>query len=111
MRFTQTLKNNVIQRNIKWMELATHKEIVNPPKRSRTSPYPNSQQISSDGHVGVNLNDDNDDIKEIRPPPPPMGRDKTKARSKAKKKATSSSNSSIRTKRSARSEEMMTQMA
>ncbi|CAH1419632.1 unnamed protein product [Lactuca virosa] len=39
-----------------------------------------------------------------------MGRDKTKSRAKGKGKATSS-NSSVGTERSARSEEMMTQMA
>ncbi|CAH1452312.1 unnamed protein product [Lactuca virosa] len=38
-----------------------------------------------------------------------MGREKTKARAKGKEKATSS-NSSVGTERSARSEEMMTQM-
>ncbi|CAI9303548.1 unnamed protein product [Lactuca saligna] len=97
-----------VKRSIRWRELATHEEIVNLPKRSQTSSYLSSQ-VSSDGHVGSNLNDDNDDIEEIRPPPPPMGRDKTKVRVKGKGKTTSS-NSSVGTKRSARSEEMMTQM-
>ncbi|CAH1441578.1 unnamed protein product [Lactuca virosa] len=53
----------VVKRSIRWRELATHEEIANPPKRSRTSSYSSSQQVSSDGHVGVNLNDDNDDIE------------------------------------------------
>ncbi|CAH1445687.1 unnamed protein product [Lactuca virosa] len=69
----------VVKRSIRWRELARHEEIANPPKRSRTSSYSSSQQVSLDGHVDVNLNDDNDDIEEICPPPPPMGRDKTKA--------------------------------
>ncbi|CAH1447722.1 unnamed protein product [Lactuca virosa] len=90
------------KKNIRWRELATHEEIANPPKRNRTSSYSSLQQVSSDGHVGVNLNDDNDDIEKIRPPPPPIGRDKTKARAKGKGKATSS-NSSVGTKRLARS--------
>ncbi|CAH1415953.1 unnamed protein product [Lactuca virosa] len=77
----------VVKRSIRWRELATHEEIANPPKRSRTSSYSSSQQVSSDGHIGVNLNEDNDDIEEIHPPPPPMGRDKTKARAKGKGKA------------------------
>ncbi|CAI9290123.1 unnamed protein product [Lactuca saligna] len=100
----------VVKRSIRWKELATHEQIANPPKRSRTSSYSSSQQVLSDGHVGVNLNDDNDDIEEIRPPPPRMGRDKTKARAKGKGKATSS-NSSVGTERSARLKEMMTQTA
>ncbi|CAH1448139.1 unnamed protein product [Lactuca virosa] len=100
----------VVKRSIRWRELATDEEIANPPKRSRTSSYSSSQQVSSNDHVGVNLNDDNDDIEEIRPPPRPMGRDKTKARAKGKGKATSS-NSLVGTERSARSKEMMTQMA
>ncbi|CAH1450402.1 unnamed protein product [Lactuca virosa] len=99
----------VVNRNIRWRELATHEDIANLPKRSRTSSYSSSQQVSSDGRVGVNLNDDNDDIEEICPPPRPMGRDKTKARAKGKGKATSS-NSSVGTEQPARLEEMMTQM-
>ncbi|CAH1413468.1 unnamed protein product [Lactuca virosa] len=55
------------------------------------------------------LDDDDDDIEEIRLPPPLMGRDKTKARAIGEGKATSS-NSTVRTERSARSEEMITQM-
>ncbi|CAI9262604.1 unnamed protein product [Lactuca saligna] len=68
-----------VKRSIRWRELAINEEIANPPKRCRKFSYSSSQQVSLDGHVGINLNDDNDDIKEIRPPPPPMGRDKTKA--------------------------------
>ncbi|CAH1443410.1 unnamed protein product [Lactuca virosa] len=85
----------VVKINIRWRELATHEEITNPSKRSRTSSYWSSQQVSTDGHVGVNLND---------------GTTKARARGKGKG-TTTSSNSSIRTKRSTRSEEMMAQMA
>ncbi|CAH1429324.1 unnamed protein product [Lactuca virosa] len=99
----------VVKKIVRWRELATHEEIVNPSKRSRTSSYSSSQQVSSDGHVGINLNDDNDDIKKIRPPPRPMGMDKTKTRELGKGKATSS-NSSVGTERPARPEEMMEQM-
>ncbi|CAI9298350.1 unnamed protein product [Lactuca saligna] len=104
--------NEVVKRSIRWRKLATHEEITNPPKRSRASSYSNSQQVSLDGHVGVNLNDDKDDIVEIRPPSPPVRRGKTKAlaKGKGKRKATSS-NSSFGTERSARLEEMMTQIA
>ncbi|CAI9290798.1 unnamed protein product [Lactuca saligna] len=98
----------VVKRSIRWKELATHEEISNPPKRSQKYSYSRSQQVSSDGHVGVNLNDDDDNIEEIRPPPPPMGRDKTKARANGKRKAATSS-SLFRTEWSARSKEMMTQ--
>ncbi|CAH1419581.1 unnamed protein product [Lactuca virosa] len=99
----------VVKRSIRWTEFATHKKVANPPKRSRTSSYSSSKKVSSDCHVSVNLNDNNDDIEEICPPPPPMGRDKTKVRAKGQGKTTSL-NSSVGTERSARSEEMMTQM-
>ncbi|CAI9289505.1 unnamed protein product [Lactuca saligna] len=98
-----------VKRTIGWRELATHEEIANPLKRSRTSSYSSSQKASSDGHVGVNLNDVNGEIEEIRPPPPPMGRDKTKAQTRGKEKATSS-NSSVGTERPTRSEKMIAQM-
>ncbi|CAI9302764.1 unnamed protein product [Lactuca saligna] len=71
--------------------------------------------MSSDGHIGVDLNDDNDGIEEIRPPPRLVGRDNAKAQGKRKGKATSS-NSSIGTERSTMAEkmtaeEMVAQMA
>ncbi|CAI9261710.1 unnamed protein product [Lactuca saligna] len=99
----------VVKRSIRWTKLTTHEDIANPPKRSRTSSYSSSQQVTSDGHIGVNLNDDNNDIEEIHPPPPPMGIDKTKARVRGKGKATSS-NLSFGTERSTRSNEMITQI-
>ena len=71
--------------------------------------HTSSQQISPNGHIGVDLNDDNDDIEEKCLPSRPMGRDKAKAREKGKGKATSS-NSPIGIERSTRSEEMMAQM-
>ncbi|CAH1448811.1 unnamed protein product [Lactuca virosa] len=64
----------VVKRSLRWRELATHEEIANPPKRSRASSHSSSQQVSSDGHVGANLNDDDNDIEEIRLPPRLMGR-------------------------------------
>ncbi|CAH1445904.1 unnamed protein product [Lactuca virosa] len=86
----------VVKRNIRWKEFATHEDIANPPKRSRTSSYSSSQQISLDGHIGVDLNDDNGDIEELRLPLRPMGRDKAKARGKGKGKTTSSNRQSER---------------
>ncbi|CAH1425493.1 unnamed protein product [Lactuca virosa] len=65
--------------------------------------------MTSDGHIGIDLNDDNDEIEEIRPPPHPMGGDKEKDRAKGKGKTTSL-NSSVGTERSTRSVEMMAQM-
>ena len=90
-------------------ELATLEKKIKSSKRSETSSYSSLQQVSLDDHVGVNLNDDNNDTEEIRPPPPPMERDKTKARAKGKGKATSSK-FSTGAERSARLEEMMIQM-
>ncbi|CAH1411989.1 unnamed protein product [Lactuca virosa] len=77
----------VVKRSIRWKELATHEDIVNPPKRSWTSSYSSSQKMSSDGHIDVDFNDDNDDIEEIRPSPRPMGRYKAKVRAKGKMKS------------------------
>lgn len=59
-------------------------------KRSKTSES-GSYHVSSDGHIGVNLNDDVDEVEEVEPSPPPrpMGRD----RAKRKGKATSSTSS------------------
>ncbi|CAI9298721.1 unnamed protein product [Lactuca saligna] len=65
--------------------------------------------VTSSLPPGVNHNDNNDDIEEIRPPPPPMGMDKTKPRAREKGKVTSS-NLSVRTERSARSKKIMAQM-
>ncbi|KAI3680265.1 hypothetical protein L2E82_50490 [Cichorium intybus] len=59
-------------------------------KRSKTSES-GSYHVSSDGHIGVNLNDDVDEVEEVEPSPPPrpMGRD----RAKRKRKAISSTSS------------------
>ncbi|CAI9259803.1 unnamed protein product [Lactuca saligna] len=61
--------------------------------------------MSSDSHISVDLDDDNDDIEEIQPPPRPMGNDKVKGKGNA-----TSSNSSVKTGRSTKSEEMIVQM-
>ncbi|CAH1434959.1 unnamed protein product [Lactuca virosa] len=99
----------VVKKSIMWKELVTYEDVINPPKRSRTSSYSSSQQISSYGHICVDINDDNDDIEEIHSPPRPMGKDKEKARAKQKEKETSS-NYSVGTEQSIRLEEMMAQM-
>nr|KAJ0195156.1 hypothetical protein LSAT_V11C700350960 [Lactuca sativa] len=67
-----------------WKELGTRVDIANLPKRSRTSSYSSSQKISSDGHIGIDLNDDNDDIEEIRTPPCPWEATKQKLWKKEK---------------------------
>ncbi|CAI9288771.1 unnamed protein product [Lactuca saligna] len=75
----------VIKKSIRWKELVTHEDIANLPKRSRTSSYSSSQQISLNVHIDVDLNDDKDDIEEIRLPPHPMRKDKAKVRAKEKR--------------------------
>ncbi|CAH1453436.1 unnamed protein product [Lactuca virosa] len=82
---------------IMWKKFGTYEDISNHPKRSKTSSYSSSQHMSSDSHIGVDLNDDNNDIEEIHPSPRPMGKDKVKAKGKVK---ATSSNSSVETGRS-----------
>ncbi|CAI9293653.1 unnamed protein product [Lactuca saligna] len=58
-------------------------------------------KISLSGHIGVDLNNDNDDIEEIHPHSRPLRKDKAKAQGKGKGKGkATSSNSLVETERS-----------